>query len=498
MRFAAARAVRAHGRARPSRPEAPAVTSRNAVIFSALVAALGGLLFGFDTAVISGTTDALQREFALDEFGLGFAVTSALIGTIVGAFTAGPPAERLGRRRVLFALALLFLAGAVGSALATDLAAFVAFRFLGGLGVGGASVVSPLYIAEISPARLRGRLVALNQLNIVAGILVAFLSNFLIARALPADAAWRWMLGVQAFPAAAFFALLFFIPESPRWLAKQGRADEARRVLARVGEGGAAGAEAELGAIAASLVESDVQVGAHAHGRLFQRRYARPIALAVTIAAFNQLSGINAVLYYAPRVFQQAGSGKDAALLESVAVGGTNLVFTVLALFVIDRFGRRPLLAAGGLGAALSLGITALGFARGGGAGSSALVLAGLLGFIAFHAIGQGAVIWVFISEIFPNAVREKGQALGSLTHWVLAAAVSWVFPVVARASGVLVFGFFAAMMFLQFLFALRLMPETKGFSLEALQRVLGLGAGAEAGAAAAAPDRRPAAARAG
>ena len=456
------------------------MTPRTSVVFSALVAALGGLLFGFDTAVISGTTEALQREFALDAFGLGFAVTAALIGTIVGAFTAGPPAERSGRRRVLFVLAVLFLVGALGSALATTLPVFVAFRFVGGLAVGGASVVSPLYIAEISPARLRGRLVALSQLNIVAGILIAFVSNFLIARALPADTGWRWMLGVQALPAAVFFALLFFIPESPRWLVKRGRADDARRVLARIGEGGAVGAESELAAITASLVEVDAagHAGAHAHlhSRLFQRRYARPIGLAVTIAVLNQVSGINAILYYAPRVFQQAGSGAEAALLESVAVGGTNLVFTIVALFIIDRFGRRPVLAAGGIGAALSLGITALGLSRG---GSGGLVLAGILGFIACHAIGQGAVIWVFISEIFPNAVREKGQALGSFTHWVMAAAVSWIFPVVAEASGVYVFAFFAAMMFVQFLFAVRLMPETKGLSLEALQQALGMDAGA-------------------
>ena len=443
------------------------------------MAALGGLLFGFDTAVISGTTDALQRVFALDAGGLGFAVTAALIGTIVGAFTAGPPAERLGRRRVLFVLALLFLIAAVGSALAVSLPVFVAFRFLGGLGVGGASVVSPLYIAEIAPARLRGRLVALNQLNIVAGILIAFCSNVVIARSVPADSAWRWMLGVQAFPAAVFFGLLFLIPESPRWLAKQGRIDEARRVLARVGEGGVVGADTELASITDSLDEGRAQAhaagGAHVHARLFQRRYARPIGLAITIAVLNQLSGINAILYYAPRVFQQAGSGKDSALLQSVAVGGTNLVFTVLALFIIDRFGRRPLLAAGGLGAAASLGLTALGFSSQ-GAASGALVLVGLLGFIACHAIGQGAVIWVFISEIFPNAVREKGQALGSFTHWVMAAAVSWIFPIVAQTSGVRVFAFFAVMMFLQFLFALRLMPETKGFTLEALQARLGMG----------------------
>ncbi|GJG87518.1 MFS transporter [Gemmatimonadetes bacterium T265] len=456
------------------------------------------MLFGFDTAVISGTTDALQRVFSLDAFWLGFAVTSALIGTIVGAFTAGPPAERLGRRRVLFVLAVCFLVAAVGSALATNLPVFVAFRFLGGLGVGGASVVSPLYIAEIAPARLRGRLVALTQLNIVAGVLIALLSNYVIARELPADTAWRWMLGVQAFPAAVFFLLLFVIPESPRWLAKEGRVDEARRVLARVGEGGGAGADAELGAITASLAEGRAQAlaagGAHVHARLFQRRYARPIMLAVTIAVFNQLSGVNGILYYAPRVFQQAGSGKDSALLQAVAFGGVNLVFTVLALFIIDRFGRRPLLAAGGLVAAVSLGLTAFGFAAHTGA-SATLVLVGLLGFIAGHAIGQGAVIWVYISEIFPNAVREKGQALGSFTHWVMAAVVSWLFPVVAQASGTGIFAFFAAMMFLQVLFAWWIMPETKGLSLEALQAQLGMGGAPAAPAPAGSPVApRPAA----
>ncbi|HEY0777210.1 MAG TPA: sugar porter family MFS transporter, partial [Gemmatirosa sp.] len=389
------------------------MTSRTSVVFSALVAALGGLLFGFDTAVISGTTDALQRVFALDAAGLGFAVTAALIGTIVGAFTAGPPAERLGRRRVLFVLALFFLVAAVGSAMAASLPVFVAFRFLGGLGVGGASVVAPLYIAEIAPARLRGRLVALNQLNIVAGILIAFCSNLVIARAMPAASAWRWMLGVQAFPAAVFFGLLFLIPESPRWLAKEGRLDEARRVLARVGEGGAAGADAELAAITDSLDEGRAQAhaagGAHVHARLFQRRYSRPIGLAMTIAVFNQLSGINAILYYAPRVFQQAGAGKESSLAQSVAVGGTNLVFTIVALFIIDRFGRRPLLAVGGLGAALSLGLTALGFSMHGGS-SATLVLAGILGFIACHAIGRAvpadtAWRWMLGVQAVPAAV---------------------------------------------------------------------------------------------
>jgi SP family xylose:H+ symportor-like MFS transporter len=442
-------------------------------VLSALVAALGGLLFGFDTAVISGTTESLQRVFSLDEFRLGFAVTSALIGTIVGAFTAGKPAELFGRRRVLFVVATFYFLSALGSALATNLPMFVAFRFLGGLAVGGASVVAPLYIAEIAPARLRGRLVALNQLNVVTGILLAFLSNFLIAQSLDAATAWRWMLGVQVFPAALFFALLFFIPESPRWLVKQSRLNDARAVLERLRDGGV---DQELGDIAAS-----VHAGAdHREARLFQRRYAFPIFLAWAVAMLNQLSGINALMYYAPRIFRSAGAGPADALLQSVAIGGTNLVFTALALFIIDRFGRRPLLLVGGLGAAASLSLTAAGFYRGDTTGY--LVLAGLLGFIAFHAIGQGAVIWVFISEIFPNSVREKGQALGSFTHWFMAATVSWAFPVVARASGGHAFAFFAAMMLLQALFAWRIMPETKGFSLEELQEKLGIGQGDLAG----------------
>jgi sugar porter (SP) family MFS transporter len=464
------------------------VRSRSPVVFSALVAALGGLLFGFATAVISGTTEALQRVFALDDWGLGFAVTSALIGTIVGAFTAGKPAEVYGRRRVLFVLAVFYFISALGSAVAVSLPMFVAFRFLGGLAVGGASVVSPLYIAEIAPAHLRGRLVALNQLNVVTGILLAFLSNFLVAQSFDPAVAWRWMLGVQVFPSALFFVLLFFIPESPRWLVKRGRLDEARAVLLKTEE---RGVERELEEIAASV---RAEAG-HQEARLFQRRYALPIFLAWAVAMLNQLSGINALMYYAPRIFRQAGAAADDALLQSVAVGGTNLLFTALALFIIDRFGRRPLLAAGGLGAAVALALTAAGFYRGGADGGGALVLVGLLGFIACHAIGQGAVIWVFISEIFPNSVREKGGALGSFTHWFMAAVVSWLFPKIAQSSGGHAFAFFAAMMLLQFFFAWRLMPETKGIPLEELQHRLGI---ADAPVAAPAGAGAPAAASRG
>lgn len=438
--------------------------SRRSVFFSALVAALGGLLFGFDTAVISGTTEALQREFGLDEFWLGFAVASALIGTIVGAFSAGKPAEVIGRRRVLFVLAVLFFVSAVGSALAQSLSSFVVFRFLGGLGVGGASVVAPMYIAEIAPARLRGRLVALNQLNVVVGILLAFLSNYALAQIITEQWAWRGMLGVEAIPATLFFVLLFFIPESPRWLVKQDRLQEARVVLGRVGE---EDVEREMSEIVASVRTATRKVEP-----LFQRRYAFPILLAWSVSMLNQLSGINALMYYAPRIFQMAGAGADDALLQAVAIGGTNLLFTIVALFIIDRFGRRPLLLVGGLGASVCLALTASAFYSGDFSGN--LVLIGLLGFIVFHAIGQGAVIWVFISEIFPNRVRGKGQALGSFTHWFMAAAISWTFPVVAQASGGHAFAFFSTMMLLQAFFAWKLMPETKGQTLEELEYKLG------------------------
>jgi len=443
----------------PTKPR-PIVKAPRQVIFSTVVAALGGLLFGFDTAVISGTTEALQSIFALDEFWLGFAVASALIGTIVGAFAVGRPVEKFGRKLILLTLAVLYFISAVGSALAQSLVSFVIYRFIGGLAVGAASVVSPMYIAEIAPARLRGRLVAVNQLNVVSGILLAFLSNYAIGRALSEDIAWRWMLGVEAFPAALFFALIFLIPESPRWLVKRGRNEDARAVLAQVSEGDV---QQELQEIVASLRAEE---GEKVHA-LFQQRYAFPIFLAFAVAMFNQLSGINALMYYAPRIFQMAGAGVEDALLQAVAVGGINLLFTIVALFVIDRFGRRPLLMIGGAGAAASLALVAFAFYTGSFSGN--LVLLGLLGFIASHAIGQGAVIWVFISEVFPNRVRAKGQALGSFTHWFMAAAVSWTFPVIAEVSGGHAFAFFSAMMLLQVLFAWKIMPETRGATLEEL-----------------------------
>ncbi len=436
--------------------------SRKTVFTSTIVAALGGLLFGFDTAVISGTTEALQAVFGLDEFWLGFTVAIALIGTVIGAFGVGRPADYWGRKRTLCVLGVFYLVSAVGSALAPNWASFLLFRLLGGLAVGGASVVAPMYIAEIAPAHLRGRLVAVNQLNVVSGILLAFFSNYLVAQAVSASLAWRWMLGVEAFPAALFTLLVLRIPFSPRWLVRKGRVEEARAVLERLGE---EDVETELADIVESLKGHEV---GHSEP-LFERRYLFPIFCAWTVAMFNQLSGINALMYYAPRIFQLAGAAAGDALLQAVAIGGTNLLFTVLALTMIDRFGRRPLLLVGSLGTAACLALVAWEFYSAEFSGN--LVLFGLLGFIAFFAMSQGAVIWVFISEVFPNRVRSKGQALGSFTHWFMAAVVSWTFPIVADASGGHAFAFFSAMMVLQFFFAWKVMPETKGRSLEELEQ---------------------------
>ena len=455
---------------------APRASLSASLIGSALVAALGGLLFGFDTAVISGTTDALKAEYHLDPFWLGFTVAVALIGTIFGAVAAGRPSDRFGRKPVLMALAVFYFVSSLGSALAWDWYSFLAFRLLGGIAVGGASVVSPLYIAEIAPAAYRGRLVGAQQFNIVLGILVAFLSNYLIARLDLGPTEWRWMLGIQAVPSLLFFGLLFPTPESPRWLVGRGRVEEARTVLATLGvEPGPEGVDLEIAEIERSLVE-DRQAGEDA---LFRRLYRKPIALAVTIALFNQLSGINALMYYAPTIFKMAGAGESSALLQSVAVGGTNLVFTMLAMLIIDQFGRRKLILVGSVGYIASLGATAWAFYHYGtdfDATGGAVVLASLLVFIASHAFGQGAVIWVFIGEVFPNRVRARGQALGCSVHWIMAALISWTFPVIAeRLGGGNTFAFYAAMMLGQLIWALTVMPETKGVPLEEIQRRLGV-----------------------
>jgi MFS transporter, SP family, xylose:H+ symportor len=434
---------------------------------SALVAALGGLLFGFDTAVISGTTEWLKSEFRLTDFTLGFTVASALMGTIVGSIVVGKPADSVGRRGILFLLAVFYFVSAIGCAFAWSWGAFMAFRFLGGLAVGGASVVSPMYIAELSPAAYRGRLVAFTQFNIVLGILLAYLSNYVIGILHLGAAECRWMFGVMAVPAAVFFGLLFFTPQSPRWLLAKGRVADAKKVLIRCGTGGDS-LEADIREIQASL---DVRHHTMVEP-FFRAKYRKPILLAVAIAAFNQLSGINALIYYTAHIFRMAGYGSTDALLQSVIIGFTNLVFTMAAMTIIDHFGRRNLMLVGSVGYIVSLSAAAYSFYTGTG---GKMLLASLVVFIASHAFGQGAVIWVFISEIFPNRVRARGQALGSFTHWIMAAAISWTFPMIAAASGWMTFAFYAACMIGQLVWVLTVMPETKGISLEKIQKQMSI-----------------------
>jgi sugar porter (SP) family MFS transporter len=444
------------------------------VLRSAIVASLGGLLFGFDTAVISGTTGDLERVYGIGGFMLGFTVATALIGTIVGALAAGKPVDRYGRKKVLFAIGILYFVGALGSGLATHLGLFMLFRFIGGIGVGVASVVAPIYTAEVAPPRYRGRLVGLVQFNIVLGILLAYLSNFILASTLPQDIAWRWMFMVMAFPAAVFFLLLFTTPETPRWLYLVGRRAEAMEAVYRLTTSREE-AEFEIREIESTLATD----AAAARAPFFVRQNRKVILLAVAIAAFNQLSGINAILYYAPDIFRMAGAGNNAAALQSVVVGLVNLITTMIALTVIDKIGRRKLMLVGSIGYLISLGSLALVFTiykeRFSGT-SSVMVLAALVVFIAAHAFGQGSVIWVFISEIFPNRIRGRGQSLGSLTHWVFAAVVSWAFPgIAALLGGGAAFTLFFLCMVGQLVWVLKVMPETKNVPLEEMEQNLGI-----------------------
>jgi len=443
----------------------------SALLRASIIAALGGLLFGFDTAVISGTTDQLREIFGLTANTLGFTVASALIGTIFGAWLSSKPSDVLGRRKTLSWIAVLYFVSAVGCAIAWDWYFLLAFRFIGGLSVGASSVVAPMYIAEISPPAFRGRLVAITQFNIVLGILVAYMSNYIVAQMAFGTAEWRVMFGIEAVPAAMFFFLLFGTPRSPRWLVAQGRRDEAVRVLEAVG--------AESVEKTVAEIEESLALERHSTQEpLFQQAYNKPVMLAFAIATFNQLSGINALMYYAPQIFQMAGAGADSALLQAVLVGGLNLVVTMCALLVIDRFGRKKLMIVGSVGYILSLAATAAAFYTYGtdfDDFGSIVVLVSLLVFIASHAFGQGAVIWVFLSEIFPNRVRARGQAFGSFIHWFFAAAISWTFPIIAEVSGGHIFAFYSAMMVLQLIWVLKVMPETKGVPLEEIQRRLGI-----------------------
>lgn len=432
---------------------------------NSIVAALGGFLFGFDTAVISGVEKSIQELWSLSTFWHGFTVSSALFGTVLGALIAGGPAEKYGRKKMLQAIGVLYLATSLATALTTSWEVFVLFRFLGGIGVGASSVVGPMYISEISPAASRGRLVALFQFNIVSGILIAFVSNYLLFGV--SDEAWRWMLGVQAIPAALYFSLVYLVPESPRWLIKHGKSSEALDILKKIGE---PDPDKALRDVSESLKSESGK-----EEKLFTNTYSAPIFYAVTIAFFNQMVGINAIMYYAPRIFEMSGIAKDGALLQSISIGLTNMIFTMLAITLIDKFGRKTLMIIGSFGIIVSLGLVSYAFFTGNNTGYSVMIY--LIIFIAFFALSQGAVIWVFISEIFPNSVRSKGQTLGSSTHWVMAWIVSWVFPVVVEGDpergGAIAFAVFAIVAVFQLIFAWRFMPETKGKSLEQIQTLV-------------------------
>jgi SP family arabinose:H+ symporter-like MFS transporter len=432
---------------------------------STIVAALGGLLFGFDTAVIAGTTHALTVAYRLSSGSLGFTVAAALLGTIFGAMLAGIPGDRYGRRDSLRGMAVLYLISALGCAFAWDWYSLVIFRFVGGIGIGGSSVLGPMYIAEIAPAKWRGRLVGFFQFNVVFGILLAYFSNYTIGLAQFGAAEWRWKLGVSAIPAALFLLMLFTIPRSPRWLVKKRRVSEARDVLRLTGE---PNFEEELQDIVTSI---DAEHG-HGDEALFSRKYRIPIYLAISIGAFNQLSGINAVLYYLNDIFRDAGFSQVSGDLQAVAVGATNLLFTMIAMSVIDRIGRKTLLLAGSVGTALCLAGVAVIFASG---SHENLLVWLLVGFIASFAFSQGAVIWVYLSEVFPNRVRANGQSLGSFTHWFMNALISGLFPLVAKASKPAPFAFFAGMMVLQFFVVMLTYPETKGVTLEEMQKKMGI-----------------------
>jgi sugar porter (SP) family MFS transporter len=433
------------------------------VVYWSFTVALGGFLFGFDTAVISGAEQEIQALWSLSETMIGQIVAMALYGTIIGALFGGIPAEHFGRKRSLFWIGVLYLLSAIGSALAPDANLLMFFRFIGGLGVGASSVVAPMYISEIAPAGQRGRLVATFQFNIVLGIMVAYLSNWWISGS--AFDSWRIMLGVETLPALAFVLMVLGVPRSPRWLVvKRGEEAEALSVLQAINPDHA---ETQLSVIKQSHHDST----GGGFKEFVSGRYNYPILLAFLFAFFNQVSGINAVIYYAPRIFGDAGLQESSSLLASVGIGAINLIFTLIGMALIDSFGRRKLMYIGSFGYIISLSAVAYAFY----AGLSGIVVPfWLFVFIASHAIGQGAVIWVFISEIFPNDVRSYGNALGSGTHWVFAALIAGTFPYLnSTFEPYIIFGIFAGMMVLQLLFVIFLMPETKGVSLEDLQQQL-------------------------
>ena len=435
------------------------------LIRSTLVGALGGLLFGFDTAVISGTTHLLTVQYALSSSQLGITVASALIGTVIGAMLAGIPGQRIGRRDSLRIMAMLYVISALGCAFAWNWYALLAFRVIGGLGIGGSSVLGPMYIAEIAPAKWRGRLVGTFQINIVVGILLAYMSNYAIAAFHLGMAEWRWQLGIAGIPAALFLIMLMTVGRSPRWLVMESRIDEARDALVRTGT---PDHEAELQDIIAS-VHLDRLAAAEP---LFSKKYRLPIFLAVTVAMFNQLSGINAILYYLNDIFAAAGFSNMSGYQQAVYVGLANLIATLAAIAVIDKLGRKKLLLIGAVAMTICLLIVAILFQT---KGHQQYLLPLLILYIVAFAISQGAVVWVYLGEVFPTRVRAKGQSLGTSANWITNAIISGVFPILAISHAATPFYFFAAMMALQFFIVLFVYPETKGLSLEEMQRKMGI-----------------------
>lgn len=442
--------------------------SQSKLLFWSVTVALAGFLFGFDTVVISGAEKSLSEMWghytlfgSASLFHGNVVMASALWGTVIGALFGGWPSNALGRKKTLIIIGILYTVSAIGSALVSDPWSFAFFRFIGGLGVGASPIAAPAYVSEIAPADKRGRLVAMYQFNIVFGILAAFLSNYAFAKMGLGDTAWRWMVGIEALPALIYTLMVCTVPMSPRWLMMKGRFSEAREVLQKI----------DPGRDIDSVIEAGREDAAHGSESIWQPKYRFIVLLAFLIAFFNQFSGINAFLYYAPRIFEIAGLGKNAALLNSVGVGLVNLVFTLTGLVLIDKLGRRTLMYICSFGYIISLGLISLAFSQN---WSGQIVPLLFFLFIAAHAVGQGAVIWVFISEIFPNHLRAQGQSLGSSTHWVLAAAIPAMIPFLFGTIGAgAVFMIFTGMMVLQLLFVIFLMPETKGVPLEELSKSL-------------------------
>ncbi|RCT53977.1 sugar porter family MFS transporter [Winogradskyella sp. KYW1333] len=432
------------------------------ILLWSVTAALAGFLFGFDTVVISGADKKLQALWgSSDAFHGSVVMAMALWGSVFGAIFGGIPTNRLGRKTTLIWIGMFYLISALGSALVNDPYSFAFFRFLGGIGVGASTIAAPAYVSEISPAKNRGKLVALYQFNIVFGILIAFLSNYLLRNV--GDNAWRWMIGVEAFPALVYTLLIFIVPRSPRWLISKGRENEAKQVLELIDPQGDANA----------LIESVRHESSNqkTNENIFMKKYRFPLLLAFLIAIFNQFSGINAFLYYAPRIFEEAGLGESTALLSSIGIGVTNLIFTLFGVFLIDRLGRKVLMYIGSIGYIISLSLVSIAFYQN---WEGLAVPIFLFLFIASHAIGQGAIIWVYISEIFPNHLRASGQSFGTSTHWILAAIIPSLVPVLFSTIGPgTVFLVFAMMMVFQLLFVIFMMPETKGISLEELSKKL-------------------------